>query len=185
MDIVAHGLWTFVVVYVLSQWKLTARYFNTRKKLAAAVIAGFSIDLLFAPQFFYFLTHSASRDFHATAFPGWMVTWYWINHNYFFIAIIGLIVFLLFRGYTVPVVFALTLHVTMDIFTHKGFFELAPFWPIQQAPFHGLVSWAQPTFFKWSWITLLAVFLLVFLHMQYQKRKSLISKHKKSKDFLV
>ncbi|MBI2546414.1 hypothetical protein HYV81_04495 [Candidatus Woesearchaeota archaeon] len=183
MDVAAHALWTFVIVYLLSQWKPTAGYFNTKKKIATAVIAGFGIDLLFAPQFFYMLTHFPARsDFYQIAphFPQWMFTWYYINHNYFFIALIAVILYFTYREYTAPATFALALHITMDIFTHKNVFELKPFWPLQQVPFPGLVSWGQPTFFKWNWIILLFSFALVFFHMQYQKRK-LLGKQIKAK----
>lgn len=183
MDIVAHGLWTFVVVYALSLWKPTAQFFNTKKKIAAAVIAGAGIDLLFAPQFFYILTHfPRGSDFYqiAPSFPQWMFELYYIHHNYFFVALIGIIIYFSYRELTVPVSFALILHVTMDIFTHKDVFELKPFWPLQQETFTGLVSWGQPTFFRWNWSILLILFVIAFIHMQYQKRKSLVMDMKRT-----
>src|SRR3989338_10325964 len=93
MDIIAHGLWTFVIVYLLSLFKPTATYFDTWKKKLAAVIAGSAIDLLFIPQFLYFTTHFAGRNFPDAArqMPDWTLTWYYINHNYFFIIIVALL----------------------------------------------------------------------------------------------
>ncbi len=183
MDVVAHGLWTFVTVYILSQWNVTARYFNTTKKLIAAVIAGFGIDLLFAPQFFYItsLTFKTGKSFYelAPGFPEWFYSLYYVHHNYFFIALIALILYFKYREYTVPITFALVLHVTSDIFTHKNVFELKPFWPIQQEVFHGLVSWGDPVFFKWSWTLLIVSIALVLFHMQYENRKNMINRVKR------
>ncbi len=174
MDIVAHALWTFVIVYMLSKFRYVSKYFNTNKKVLAAVIAGFGIDLLFAPQFIYIYTNIAvnGKNFHELAieFPSWFYTWYYINHNYFFIALIGVFLYFKYKEYLVPIIFGLFLHITSDIFTHKNVFQLKPFWPLQQETFQGLVSWGNPVFFKWSWALLVISIAIVFFHMQYDKR---------------
>lgn len=184
MDIVAHGLWTFVIVYILSKIRYTAKYFDTNRRILAAVIAGFGIDLLFAPQFIYIYTNVAvnGRSFPelASEFPSWFYMWYYINHNYFFVALIAIFLYFKFREYLVPITFALTLHVTSDIFTHKNVFQLKPFWPIQQEAFQGLVSWGNPIFFRWSWTLLIILIALVFFHMQYEKRKNMIKGAKRA-----
>ena len=185
MDIVAHGLWTFVAVYVLSLWKPTANYFDTTKKKLAAVVAASAIDLLFIPQLFYFVTHFSGRNFPGAApqFPQWMLTWYYINHNYFFIVLVAIIIyFTRLKPYVSQITFALLMHITIDIFTHKGFFELRPFWPIQQTSFSGLVSWGEPTFFRWTWTLLLISLALVFFYIRYAKRRVRTDKFKKEQD---
>jgi membrane-bound metal-dependent hydrolase YbcI (DUF457 family) len=168
MDIFAHTLWTNIVFYKKLQ--------NERKQRLFAVLFGILPDLIsFSPVFLYaFFTRIEFFDLVGSKV--WVVRYASESYNYTHSVIIfslACIIVALFRRYTLKIhdreklmywpMFGWALHIFIDIFTHKGFYETPFLFPLSGFKFSYGISWGHPVFMIINYSILAGVYLFWFL----------------------
>src|SRR5690242_4422582 len=130
MDIFAHAVWTNVVFYKKYKRELRNRYL--------AIFFGILPDLIsFSPVFIY-SELSGIGFFDLIGRNVWYVNWASNSYNYTHSLVIFLIIFLICgavrmmkrKKFLFWPLLGWPLHICIDIFTHKGFYETPFLFPI-------------------------------------------------------
>lgn len=172
MDIFAHSLWTNAVFY--------KKYKEDKKNLFLSVLFGILPDLVsFSPLFIYgFISRQG--------FPGIfgdnpLANYAHESYNYTHSIVIFIAVFLVVtairRWKVYWPMFGWALHICIDIFTHKGFYETPFLFPLSGFRFEYGISWGHPVFMAINYSCLVLVYTVIF----YFSRKSA----RKPKDFPI
>ena len=165
MDIFAHMAWTNVVFYK----KLKAERLNRFIAIMFGVIPDF---VSFAPIFIYrFFTNT--DFFELIGRDIWVVNFASESYKYthsivIFIAVALLIYFLRGRNWYWPM-FGWAVHIFIDVFTHRGFYETPFLFPISPYKFGHGISWGHPTFMVINYSVLALVYLVWFLILRKRK----------------
>ena len=159
MDIFAHGLWGYAVLY------------KNRKNAWLGALFGVLPDIIpFAPAF---IMRISSGDFHGrprlSSIPEWTFTAYNVTHSLVAFAVIFLIVCAITKKCFWPLI-AWGLHILSDIPTHTTKFFATPFlWPIAEYRFDG-ISWGTLWFMAVNYTSLLIVFILIARNRSKEKK---------------
>ncbi len=149
-----------------------------KKQRLTAVFFGILPDLVsFVPSTIYLLF--AGKQFSPALFGSdlWVFRYAEASYNYSH----SFVVFLLSVGLVYVVckkiywpMWGWGLHILIDIFTHKNFYETPFLFPISEVRFGHGISWAHPTFMFLNYFALLAVYLFWFLVLRkkYVKKSS-------------
>lgn len=160
MDVIAHALWTNAVFYKKYQAEKRQRY--------AAVLFGVLPDLLvFTPAFLYLIfnrSHFSIESFNSGLWVFRYAAWaYNYTHSLVIFVIVMVIVILARKGKMYWPMWGWALHVGIDIFSHKGFYETPFLFPLFSYKFDHGVSWAHPLFMLINYSALALVYLFWFL----------------------
>lgn len=179
MDIFAHTLWTNIVFY--------KKYRAEKLNRFIAIMFGVLPDLCsFAPVFLY--SFIARKDFFELVGSGvWVVRYASESYNYTHSAIFFLFACVLvaiyrkfwlgksgFQSLLYWPMFGWALHIFIDIFTHRDFYETPFLFPFSEFRFSYGISWGHPVFMVINY-SLLAVFYL-FWFLVLRKQKVIIKK---------
>ena len=167
MDILAHALWTNAAYY--------KKYKIDRKNRLWAILFGILPDLAsFSPVFIYaFLTHTGFLELINKKI--WPVTYastsYQYTHSLVIFALAFLIITAVRKWKIWWPMFGWMLHICIDIFTHKGFYETPFLFPISKYKFDHGVSWAEPHFMAINYSALIAAYLIIFFLLEKRLEK--------------
>lgn len=142
MDILAHGLWSNILVY--------KKYPSDYKKRLIAVLFGVLPDIIpFAPSFLCLWFSKTQFDFYNALYSqDWVFVWgrqaYNYTHSLVVFVIVMVIVMVFRKGRMYWPILAWGLHILMDLFTHPNFFQTPFLFPLSdyRAPFG--ISWGHP-----------------------------------------
>lgn len=168
MDIFAHGLWANAIFYKKYQTDWKNRWW--------AIAFGVLPDLVsFSPLFIYaFLARSQFWDLVSK--NAWVARYASESYNYTHSAIlftlIFVIVLLIRRGKVWWPMFGWALHIVIDIFTHKGFYETPFLFPISGYRFDHGVQWGEHWFMALNYGLMIVVYLLFFIIFRNRKSTS-------------
>jgi len=155
MDFLAHIFWSGI-------------FFNRYKRLIWAIFFGVAPDIfswgvflvyrIFAPPSFF-------RPPVINDIPPWVFTLYGITHSLVVFSLVALIIYILKKG--IPFfLFAWSIHIIIDIFTHSKFYLSTPFlWPISNWAFPGY-SWANPRFMILNYSIIFFIYLWIFFRKE-------------------
>jgi len=165
MDFFSHGLWSYII-------------FHRSKYVLLAILFGILPDIL---SWTIFMVYPLKNGFtwknpDLSLIPKWVFTLYNVTHSLVVIALIFLIVYIIFRR--IPLfLFALPLHILIDIPTHSRDFLPTPFlWPISNWYFPG-ISWGNRYF-------LIANYSLIIILLLYINYKNITVLFENIKHFL-
>lgn len=176
MDIFAHTLWTNIVFYKKYQAERTKRFI--------AVLFGILPDLCsFAPVFLY--SFIARKDFFELIGSGaWVVRYASESYNYTHSIIFFTLAFILvtlYRRYILKIsdrerivywpMFGWALHIFIDIFTHRSFYETPFLFPFSEFRFSYGISWGHPVFMIINYSLLTIFYLFWFLVLRKREGK--------------
>jgi len=163
MDILAHALWTNIAYY--------KKYRINLKNRLWAVFFGVAPDLIsFAPSTIYLLLFSPGSflQYKLSLEVGrsqWYFRWAVESYNYSHSLIIFLVVFLVLRlalkKFYWPML-GWPLHILIDIFTHKDFFETPFMFPLSNFANHHGVVWSEPRFMIINYSALACAYIVIF-----------------------
>lgn len=174
MDIFAHGLWTNAVFY--------KKYRTDWKSRFWAVAFGVLPDLVsFSPLFIYaYLTRSEFWDLISKNI--WVVEYARESYRYthsIIIFSIAVVIVLLIRTYTSKThdrrslmcsnkfiywpIFGWGLHIVLDIFTHKDFYQTPFLFPLSNYKFDYGISWGEPWFMAVNYGAMVLVYILIYI----------------------
>lgn len=159
MDIFAHTLWTNAVFY--------NKYPRDRKRRYWAAFFGVAPDLIvFTPAFLYsifFGGHYGPPLLNSTI---WVYRYaqqgYNYTHSLVIFALAMVVVTLLRRGKQYWPMWGWALHIGIDIFSHRGFYETPFLFPLSGYKFDYGVSWAHPTFMFINYSAIAVFYILIF-----------------------
>jgi len=146
MDTLAHALWSYIIFY-------------RTENIWLAILFGVMPDLLsWGIYMLYTKKGFTWKKPKISLIPRWVFTLYGITHSIFVMTLAFFIVFLLFK--TIPIfLYAWTVHVLIDIPTHRKDFLPTPFlWPFSNYAFPG-INWANKPFMITNY-ALIIVFLI-------------------------
>lgn len=165
MDFIAHGLWTNIVFY--------KKYPQEKRQRYLAVFFGMMPDLVFAPAFIYMLMFVRGR-FNEAVFSSnlWMFKFASVGYQYthsivIFIAVMILVV-IIRKGKMYWPMWGWALHIGIDIFTHKDFYETPFLFPLSNYKI-GVVAWGHPLFMLINYSALAVCYLVWFLVLRKKK----------------
>lgn len=159
MDIFAHGLWTNAVYYKKYRYSLKDRLW--------AVFFGIAPDVAsFTPAFLY-LIFSRSRFGIETFNSGvWVFRYaaasYNFTHSFVIFALAMGMVTAFRKGRQYWPLWGWALHIFLDIFSHKGFYETPFLFPLSGYRFDHGFSWGHPVFMLINYSALALVYILIF-----------------------
>ena len=173
MDIFAHAVWTNVVYYKKYRTEVMNRWIS--------IFFGIMPDLIsFTPVFLY--SRILKVDFFELIGRNiWPVKFASLSYNYTHSLIVFLAVFAIVGltrsrkslKFIYWPMFGWMLHILIDIFTHKGFYETPFLFPLSNYKFTHGVSWGQPTFMIINYSALSFIYLFWFLILrrrEFQKQ---------------
>ncbi len=175
MDIFAHMAWTNVVFY--------KKYKNEIKNRFIAILFGVLPDLAsFAPIFIYgfvsrqgFLELAFSSNFWAR----YASESYNFTHSMVLFALVFGLICVFRKVLGKPLIywpiFGWALHIIIDIFTHRGFYETPFLFPLSPYRFSNGISWAHPTFMIINYSVLALIYLFWFLVLRKKEVKKTIN----------
>ena len=152
MDTLAHGLWSYAI-------------FHNKKYVLMATLFGVLPDILSFGILFFI--NIISGNFQRgppslSSLPKWLFAAYNMTHSLIVFMAVFLAVFLITKHWYWPML-AWAIHILIDIPTHSTRFFPTPFlWPLSSYVFNG-ISWATPWFMLLNYISLLVVFVLIYL----------------------
>lgn len=179
MDVLAHTLWTNAVFHV--------KYHNQRRQRYIAAFFGVLPDLLsFVPATIYSLLNvSKIQNFiqgqdltkispeHYDALNSWVFNYavqsYNYTHSFVIFAALFLIVYIVRKRKPYWPLLGWGLHILIDIFTHKDFFETPFLFPLSNYTNHHAIVWGEPVFMAINYGLLIFVYALIFW---YQRKKN-------------
>jgi hypothetical protein len=168
MDILAHSLWTNVVFY--KKFRL-----ETKQRLLA-VFFGILPDLVsFVPSTVYLLF--VGKRFSPALFGSdlWVFKYAEASYNYSHSMVIflgiALLIFIVRKGNMYLPMWGWALHIVIDIFTHKNFYETPFLFPVSGFRFSHGISWAHPTFMLVNYLALATVYVIWFLVLRKKYAK--------------
>ena len=170
MDVLAHTLWTNALFHV--------KYHNQRRQRYIAAFFGVVPDLIsFVPLTIYLSLHF--EKFSPTAFVDtsvWAFNYASQSYNYTHSMVIFLAVFLIVtairRGKVYWPMFGWALHILIDIFTHKDFFETPFLFPLSNYTNHHAIIWAHPIFMIVNYSLMALVYVFLFWYQSKQRKKN-------------
>ena len=160
MDIFAHAFWTNAVFYKKYAAEKAQRYW--------AIFFGVMPDLIsFTPaQIYFFLNrvtfNPALFETNANWTLRYAVASYNVSHSFITFLVVLLIVTAARKGKIYWPLWGWALHIGVDVFSHKGFFETPLLYPLSGFKFHHGISWAHPEFMLINYSALAAVYLFWF-----------------------
>ena len=171
MDILAHSLWTNLVYYKKYRLDLRQRLW--------AVFFGIAPDLVsFTPATLFGLAHLGNRDYLASLAHSsyWPFMWAQFSYNYTHslvtFSVVTAIVVSIRKGKMYWPILGWALHICIDIFSHRGFYETPFLYPISNYKFsHGL-SWGNPVFMVVNYGLLLVFYISLSVFVNYRKRNA-------------
>ncbi len=168
MDVFAHGLWTNAAFF--------KKYKNEKRDRFLAIFFGLlpdiisfapsTIVLLFTRQNFYGMMAELGR---APAVFRYAVESYNYTHSIVIFLAVFLIVTAIRKGQVFWPMLGWALHIFIDLFTHKNFFETPILFPISGYRFSDGISWANPKFMLINYSALAIVYLVWFLVLRKKK----------------
>ncbi len=169
MDILAHGLWTNLAFY--------KKYRHDLKSRLLAVFFGIVPDLIsFTPAFIYGFFHRGT--FRAAALLNdasgpyaWARESYNYTHSLVTLAVIIAAILAIKKGKMYWPILGWLLHIVIDIFTHKGFYETPFLYPILNYKFSHGISWGHPTFMFINYGLLVLIYLAIFFFKDRRNAK--------------
>ena len=159
MDIFAHGLWTNLAFY--------PKYKNSLKDRLWAVFFGIMPDLIsFTPAtIFAFLNFGSGQLNKLATSNQWAFVWaresYNYTHSLITFAIVFLIALAIRKGKIYWPLFGWVLHIFIDIFTHKDFYETPFLYPLSHYKFDHGYSWGHPIFMLINYSAILILYILI------------------------
>lgn len=152
MDTFAHGLWTYAI-------------FHDKKYVWPAVLFGvlpdiLSFGILMAVNVF-------SGNFHKgmprlETIPKWLFAAYNLTHSLVMFSLVFFAIFIITKNWYWPLL-GWAIHILIDIPTHSTRYFPTPFlWPLSSYSFNG-ISWATPWFMAVNYLSLIVVFILIYL----------------------
>lgn len=159
MDILAHTLWTTAAFY--------KKYKTDKKLLFLSAFFGVVPDLIsFVPVFVYgFLSSHGFMELVGSSH--WVVRYATESYNYTHSAIsFVLVLFIILairKGKMWWPIWGWALHIGIDIFTHRGFYETPFLFPLSQYKFSHGISWAHPTFMIINYSALAVIYIVWYL----------------------
>ena len=164
MDIFAHVLWTDAVYY--------KKYKNDKKQFWWVSLFSIVPDLLtFSPVFIYSFFTQTNIFTGGSVWARYAHEAYNYTHSLVLWAIVIAVVLLIRKGKMWWPLFAPVVHICIDIFTHKGFYETPFLFPLSDYRFAYGISWADQTFMIINYTALAIVYVAIF----YLLRKKSIS----------
>lgn len=166
MDIFAHGLWGYAILY------------KNRRNAWLGALFGVLPDIIpFAPAF---IMRILSGDFQGrprlSSLPEWTFSAYNVTHSLVAFAAVFLLVYAITKKWFWPLI-AWGFHILSDIPTHTTRFFATPFlWPISDIRYNG-ISWGTPWFMALNYAAILAVF--IFIARERGKERKASAKFKK------
>ncbi len=162
MDIFAHTLWTTALY--------AKKYKQNKKLLALSAFMGVIPDLLsFTPIFIYAIL-SGESVFSPSGIGQKLLAFasesYNYTHSFILFATLFIVVTILRKGKIWWPLFGWALHIGIDIFTHRGFYETPFLFPLSGYRFSHGISWAHPTFMLINYSALALVYITIFLIMR-------------------
>lgn len=166
MDVFAHVLWTNAVYYSKYRAEKVQRYW--------AAAFGVLPDLAgFTPAFFYMLFsgNRFSRELYESGAGVFRFASeaYNYTHSLVIFTVAMLVVAGLRRGKIWWPMWGWALHIVIDIFSHKGFYETPFLFPLSGYRFSHGMAWAHPTFMLINYSALAAVYLVWFFVLRKKK----------------
>ena len=170
MDVLAHSLWTNLVFY--------KKYKNDLRDRLWAVFFGLAPDLVsFIPATLYaFFSAGGDQLIRLSSSNLWMFVWARNSYNYTHSLVIFLIVLVLVtairKGKVYWPMLGWALHIGIDIFSHKGFYETPFLFPFSKYRFDHGMSWSNPNFMLINYGLLISIylFLLYFAKIKNPKK---------------
>lgn len=169
MDIFAHMAWTNVVFYKKLKQERLQRFL--------AIFFGVLPDFVsFVPVFIYGI-FGGGGFMELVGSNIWVVKYasesYKYTHSIVIFLAAVLVVFivrkLMHKSALWWPMFGWAVHIFIDIFTHKGFYETPFLFPISPYNFSHGISWAHPTFMIINYLALTLVYFLWFLVFRKKK----------------
>lgn len=169
MDVFAHVLWTNAVYYTKYRTEKVQRYW--------AMFFGVMPDLIsFTPAFAYMIL--SGRRFGIEAFTSaslvfnyasWSYNW---THSFVSFVAVLIAVLIVRKGRMYWPLWGWALHIGIDIFSHKDFYETPFLYPLSGYKFGHAVSWGHPLFMLINYAALALVYLFWFfvLRKKYAKK---------------
>jgi hypothetical protein len=157
MDIFAHILWTNVAYTGRKGW---VRFWG--------VLSGVLPDFItFGPLYILSLFGIHYNWMNA---PSWVWHLYQVTHSLvIFLFAVG-ILYVVAKKY-IPYMLGWGLHIVIDMFSHKTFYQTPFLFPISDFSF-GIISWGNPTFMKVNYSLLVIVYIgLLLRHFALQDAK--------------
>lgn len=168
MDVFAHALWTNVVFY--------SKYRQEKMRRWLAIFFGVAPDLVsFAPAFLYLFfsrSHFSIETFNSQV---WVFKYaahaYNFTHSLVIFIAAMIIVAAIRRGKIYWPMWGWGLHIFIDIFSHKNFYETPFLFPLSNYKI-GLLSWGHPLFMSINYGLLALAYLFWFfvLRKKYAKQ---------------
>ena len=144
MDIFAHALWTNVAFQKKDP--------NSPKPRLWAVFFGIFPDLVsFTPATIYAFFHFGGNYMQQLlGSTSWVFVWakesYNYTHSFITFLLVFFVVYGLRKGKPYWPLLGWALHIAIDIFSHKGFYETPFLYPLSNYKFDHGTSWGNPTF---------------------------------------
>lgn len=169
MDILAHAFWTNALYYTKYQKEKIQRYW--------AIFFGVMPDLIsFTPAFIY-LIFSRGKGLGIEAFFSnlWIYRWaawsYNWTHSFVSFVIVMLVVTIVRKGKQYWPLWGWALHISVDIFSHKGFYETPFLYPLSHYKFDHGIPWSHPVFMlvNYSLLAIIYLFWFVLLRKKHGK----------------
>jgi len=151
MDTLAHLLWTLI-------------FFYKTKYLPLGLIIAVMPDILSWGMYVVYriFKHLPFGKPNLSSIPKWVFTLYGITHSIFVFALVGVIVFIIWKEWVI-VLLPWLIHILMDIPTHTREFLGTPFlWPFSEWVFPG-TSWGSLWFMSINYSLILLLILLTIL----------------------
>lgn len=160
MDVLAHSLWTNVVFY--------KKYRHEIKQRLLAVFFGVAPDLVsFTPAFLYVFLSGKRFSIESFNSSLWVFRYaaqsYNFTHSIVVFAVAFLAVMAFRRGRQYWPMWGWALHIGIDIFSHRGFYETPFLFPLSGYRFSHGISWAHPVFMLVNYSLLILVYIILFL----------------------
>lgn len=166
MDVFAHVLWTNAVYYSAQVREKAQRWW--------AMFFGVMPDLIsFTPAFLYLIfsgKHFGIEAFNsgiwAYRWAAWSYNW---THSFVSFIVVMAIVTIARKGRQYWPLWGWALHIGIDIFSHKGFYETPFLYPLSNYKFDHGIPWAHPMFMLVNYSLLAVVYLFWFLVLRRKK----------------
>ena len=135
-----------------------------------AIFFGVLPDLVsFVPIFLYVMIYRSNFmdiAFSSNPFAVYASQSYNYTHSFVFFGlaffIVGLVRKYMHKSFVYWPLFGWALHIFIDIFTHRGFYETPFLFPIFSYKFGHGISWAHPVFMIINYFTLALVYIIWF-----------------------
>jgi hypothetical protein len=169
MDVFAHALWTNVVFY--------KKYHYEKRQRFTAVAFGVLPDLfVFTPAFLYMIfsgQHFGIESFNSGVWVfRYAAAGYNYTHSLVIFAATMIIVTLIRGGKQYWPMWGWALHIGIDIFSHKGFYETPFLFPLSDYKFDHGMSWGHPLFMLINYSLLAVVYFFWFLVLRKKYAKT-------------